>query len=128
MYKNNPWCCSTQRTIYLPASQRQSRISHPMAHRQISIATDYCEYSISQEIHRISVPLEAVTVRMLIRSTRPLANQTISQRLALNQAMQLQSTLVISNSKGLSEILRDIRTSTYQICRIGEKTNSINHI
>ena len=30
----------------------------------------------------------------------------------------IQSTLVISNSKGLSEILRDIRTSTYQICRI----------
>ena len=33
----------------------------------------------------------------------------------------LQSTLVISNSKGLSEILRDIRTSTYQSCRIEEK-------
>ena len=33
----------------------------------------------------------------------------------------IQSTLVISNSKGLSEILRDIRTSTYQICRIEEK-------
>ena len=33
----------------------------------------------------------------------------------------LQSTLVISNSKGLFEILRDIRTSTYQICRIEEK-------
>ena len=33
----------------------------------------------------------------------------------------VQSTLVISNSKGLSEILRDIRTSTYQICRIEEK-------
>ena len=32
----------------------------------------------------------------------------------------LQSTLLISNSKGHSEILRDIRTSTYQICR-GEK-------
>ena len=31
------------------------------------------------------------------------------------------SRLVISNSKGLSEILRDIRTSTYQICRIEEK-------
>ena len=28
----------------------------------------------------------------------------------------LQSTLVISNSKGLYETLRDIRTSTYQIC------------
>ena len=31
------------------------------------------------------------------------------------------STLVISNSKGLSEILRDIRASTFQICRIEEK-------
>ena len=36
---------------------------------------------------------------------------------------KVQSTLVISNSKGLSEILRDIRTSTYQICRISEKMN-----
>ena len=35
--------------------------------------------------------------------------------------INIQSTLVISNSKGLSEILRDIRTSTYQICRIEEK-------
>ena len=34
---------------------------------------------------------------------------------------QIQSTLVISNSKGISEILRNIRTSTYQICRIEEK-------
>ena len=37
------------------------------------------------------------------------------------QTKQIQSNLVISNSKGLSEILRDIRTSTYQICRIEEK-------
>ena len=29
----------------------------------------------------------------------------------------VQSTLVISNSKGLSEALRDIRTSKYQSCR-----------
>ena len=33
----------------------------------------------------------------------------------------IQSTLVISNSKPPPEILRDIRTSTYQICRIEEK-------
>ena len=33
----------------------------------------------------------------------------------------IQSTLVISNSKGLSEIRRDIHTSTYQIFRIEEK-------
>ena len=35
----------------------------------------------------------------------------------------IQSTLVISKSRGLSEILRDIRSSTYQICRIEEKIN-----
>ena len=35
--------------------------------------------------------------------------------------IHVQSTLVISNSKGLCEILRDIHTSTYQICRIEEK-------
>ena len=34
---------------------------------------------------------------------------------------KIQPTLVISNSKGLSETLRDIRTSTYQIFRIEEK-------
>ena len=34
---------------------------------------------------------------------------------------KLQSTLVISKSKGFSEIFRDIRTTTYQICRIQEK-------
>ena len=37
------------------------------------------------------------------------------------QWLFIQSTLVISNSKGFSEIVRDIRTSTYQICRIEEK-------
>ena len=35
---------------------------------------------------------------------------------------QLQSTLVISKSKGPSKTFRDIRTSTYQICSIEEKT------
>ena len=40
----------------------------------------------------------------------------------------IQSTLVISNSKGLSEILRDIHSSTYQVCRIEKKNNLINHI
>ena len=35
----------------------------------------------------------------------------------------VQSTLVISKSKGPSETLRDIRTSTYQICRTEENTN-----
>ena len=36
---------------------------------------------------------------------------------------QIQSTLVISNSKGLYETVRDIRTSTYQICRLRKTIN-----
>ena len=35
----------------------------------------------------------------------------------------IQSTLVISKSKGPSKTLRDIRTSTYQTCRIEENTS-----
>ena len=38
-------------------------------------------------------------------------------------AMVGKSTLVNLKSKGLSLILRDIRTSSYQICRIEEKIN-----
>ena len=37
--------------------------------------------------------------------------------------IKLQSTLVIMKLKGPSETLRDIRTSTYQICRFEENTN-----
>ena len=37
--------------------------------------------------------------------------------------VKIQSTLVISKSKGPSDTLRAIRTSTYQICRIEENTN-----
>ena len=37
------------------------------------------------------------------------------------RTVHIQSTLVISNTKRLSEILRNIRTSTYQIYRIEEK-------
>ena len=40
----------------------------------------------------------------------------------LSLAYHIQSTLVISKSKGLSKTARDIRTSTYQICSIEEKT------
>ena len=36
---------------------------------------------------------------------------------------ELQLTLVISNLKGPSETLRDIRSLTYQIFRIEENTN-----
>ena len=40
----------------------------------------------------------------------------------------IKLTLVISKLKGPSETLRDIRTSTYQICRIEENTNQTTNI
>ena len=39
-----------------------------------------------------------------------------------NERFELQSTLVISKSKGPSKTFRDISTWTYQICSIEEKT------
>ena len=35
----------------------------------------------------------------------------------------LKSTHIISHSKGLYKLLQDIRTSTYQICRLEDKIN-----
>ena len=46
---------------------------------------------------------------------------TVSAYKRLQIDFVIQSTLIISNTKALSEIFRDIRTSTYQICRIEEK-------
>ena len=40
----------------------------------------------------------------------------------------IQSTLVISNSKGLPETLRDVRTSIYPSCGSEENNKSNNHI
>ena len=46
-------------------------------------------------------------------------------RIVVKMEMYVQSTLVISKSKGPSETLRDIRTSTYQVCRTEENTYGI---
>ena len=63
----------------------------------------------------MSLLVEATTVQ-LKRATK---------LLILFRLTTIQSTLVILNSNGLSGILRDIRTSTYQICG---KNNSNTHI
>ena len=57
------------------------------------------------------------------------ASRTVNPQFKIVTAytIQKQSALVISNSKGLSEIHRDIRTSTYQISRI-EKIKSNNQM
>ena len=63
------------------------------------------------------VPLYTHVVTVHVDSTYPCFHYMILE----NVGLHIQSTLVISKSKGLSEILRDIRTSTYQICRIEKK-------
>ena len=57
--------------------------------------------------------------------TCPLAGtrQQLNMSRKLNIQVENKFTLVISKSKRISEILRHIRTSTYQICKIGEKIN-----
>ena len=47
-------------------------------------------------------------------------NACMHQRHIKQRLSDIQSTLIISNFKLLSEILRDIRTPTYQLCRIEE--------
>ena len=45
----------------------------------------------------------------------------------MSNFFKLQSTFVISKSKGIAEIFRDIRTLTYQICRTeGKKIEQPN--
>ena len=46
----------------------------------------------------------------------------VSYSMSSRMEKKIQSPLVISKSKGIYEILRDILTSTYQVCRIEEKT------
>ena len=56
---------------------------------------------------------------------RSVSNQARQKLITKMNDNDIQSTLVISKSKGPSGTLRDIRTSTYQICRIEENTNRI---
>ena len=51
-----------------------------------------------------------------------------SSYLCMIKGKLIQSTLVISNSKGLTETLRDIRTSTYQSWESEENNKLNNHI
>ena len=55
--------------------------------------------------------LSALKVSVKTSVARILAPIPTSQ---IETALIIQSTLVISNSKGLTETLRDIRTATYQ--------------
>ena len=55
-------------------------------------------------------------------------NQKLCKNIVFYIPRNLQSTLVISNHKGLSETLPDIRTSKYQSCRSEENNKSNNHI
>ena len=61
------------------------------------------------------------TMEVLLYDTNMYLDVLMMLLIVTTFTSDIQSTLVISNSKGLSEILRDIRSSTYQVCRIEEK-------
>ena len=87
-----------------------------------------CQASFSLKNNKKTIKMTSAT---LLYNALRVNEQEIIPLMSIVRKIDLckvQSTLVISNSKGHSEILRDIRTSTYQICRIGGKTNSISHI
>ena len=69
---------------------------------------DFCTFTVVEN-HRKNVDLLSVLLRLKIFEN--------------HYDDEIQSTLVISKSKGPSDTLRDIRTSAYQICRIEENTN-----
>ena len=56
------------------------------------------------------------------------ASTLFALNIGISKNMAIQSTLVISNSKGLTETLRDIRTSTYQSWDSEENDKLNNHI
>ena len=58
----------------------------------------------------------------------PLSAQLHASHKGVKSNWHIQSTLVISNSKGLTETLRDIRTSTYQGWESEEDNKLNNHI
>ena len=68
---------------------------------------------------------ETIIVLITLYNDGPKNKQNMKTRnkKEIQERKQIQSTLVISKSKGPSETLRDIRTSTYQNCRIEEYTN-----
>ena len=49
-------------------------------------------------------------------------------RIFRSEIKKVQSTLVTSKSKGPTETLQDIRTSTYQMCRIEENTKQKTNV
>ena len=82
-------------------------------------------YVLEFSIYVISMDDQILHMNLVVESRLYLIvkiyTRQLIPRFLLDGFVEVQSTLVFSNSKGLSEILRDIRTSTYQSCRIEEK-------
>ena len=64
--------------------------------------------------------------KIYFESARHITYNISSNELLNRLFNNIQSTLVDSKSKGPSEILPDIRTLTYQMCRTEENTNFTN--
>ena len=83
----------------------------------------FCDSGFSHFIIFVSSSLSKSKYVRLRFSCTELNGKKIKQFwIYSNYSKKLQSTLVISKSKGPSKTLRDIRTSTDQICSSVEKT------
>ena len=107
------------------ASKTELVLSHPHPHPLLSFPTD--RYKVVSLLQLFFVRASVVSYVTFVPSFCFCLGKVVLRQCGISWLSSLiQSTLVISNSKGLFEILRDIRTLTYQICRIEGKHNHIN--
>ena len=107
LWYNNLAIFDLQIVLILPTDQ----VNLPFIHEKFKIEGGHLWFTIR------------MTVTFFLSANHPASSYQVSSQTAFRsgEKLKIQSTLVVSNSKGLSEILRDIRTSTYQICRTEEK-------
>ena len=137
---NNSDYVPVEGTFDIQIKDKQSRISKSPANQfgmdatrrrteQPSDRTAALRYLLSSLSSHIDIlqPLSRLNTELKqaasSSSPKSISEATIRRLRSQPGPKKIQSTLVISKSKGPSETLRGIRTSTYQICRIEENTN-----
>ena len=110
--------------IYFPHSIIENAWLHYYCHSTFSIPTERNNLSnwliLSHCVFK-TVGFWRLNDEVLISLTDFLSLGSVSRIIYSSLICVVQSTLVISKSKGPSKTVRDIHTSTYQICSIEEK-------
>ena len=101
------------------------RINHKATKSKTNYGTSALERSVEQTTGGFKALLQLANFTLGPDAT--LNTEIHKLRLRLTIYNKVQSTLVISNFKALTEILRDIRTSTYQSWESEENNKLNNH-